>query len=155
MVRSGYELWRDWSDGLLDGSRLSERDWVLLVQYLYQSGRSVREVSGLLGLDEERVREYLEVGVGDWVGDLRAEREKDVARLEQLYQAWSAAALEDPGAARVVMKVLELRARLLGLDKVSALEDPHVARWREAADVLRVVDTSEDSGKDKGTGTEG
>lgn len=144
MVRSGYRLWELWESGGLTPSELTDRDWSLLVQFLHQRGWSLSQIAESLGLSERSVRDYLGAhrGGSDWVSDLYAEREKDIARLERLYSVWSERALEDVKAADLVRRLLELRMKLLGLDRVAGTEDPSVAVWREASGGLRVVDGS-------------
>lgn len=152
MVRTGSTLWDLWSRGQLAPSDLSSLEWSYLVQFLQQRGWSLTQIAESLGLDLESVRRYAVSGSSaGWLGDLRAERAKDLARVEELLAYWYPRAFENKAALDMVRRLLEYRMRLLGLDRVAEVEDPSVAVWREAAQQLQVVPGGSGSGSDTGS----
>lgn len=107
-----------------------------LVDYLMYRGLTQSEIADLLGLSSEEVAFYWNGGSRSVSFSERLERERarDLSYIEELLDCYYQKAKEgDLGALRAVLKLLEHRVVLLGLDKPNVMKSQEQA-WRSMLD---------------------
>lgn len=87
---------------------------------LRRGGASLRDIAAALGCSHEQARRDVAAALAELAADTRAEAEQlralEVARLDAVMLGhWSAATKGDADAARIVLRCVEQRVKLLGL----------------------------------------
>lgn len=122
--------------------------------HLRRAGASYRDIAATLKTSEPTIRRDVAAALADLAAEQRqgaeALRALEAARLDALQLGhWKAAAAGDVAAATVVLKIMERRARLLGLDtQPGATLDTNIAvilRWNDANRIIDVTPPDRDN----------
>jgi hypothetical protein len=113
-----------------------------------KGGASYRAIAENLGVDVHTAWEYVAAGLAELAAEQRAEaaelRALEAARLDDLQRAvWPRAIMGSLEAVKVALRILERRARLLGLDlqpgELLPGETAIILRWHDGRNIIDVT----------------